>query len=72
MRFNNYFVVDCNGKSGGLGLLWKVSVSVQVTGYSQHCIDAIVKKKGLEWRITGFYGIAPLQIEIIEELRETY
>ena len=45
-------------RSGGLALLWKDSMSVDVQAYSQNHIDAIVMKEdgNKKWRFTGFYG----------------
>ncbi|KAL2929274.1 Lipoprotein PrgK [Bienertia sinuspersici] len=50
--------VDSRGRSGGLGLLWKMGVEVWISSKSLHHIDCFVK--GLfgdtMWRFTGFYG----------------
>uniref|UniRef100_A0A7N2KYU2 Endonuclease/exonuclease/phosphatase domain-containing protein n=1 Tax=Quercus lobata TaxID=97700 RepID=A0A7N2KYU2_QUELO len=46
------------GRSGGLALLWRRDVKVEIQGYLGSYIDAIVTNLELEfkWRITGFYG----------------
>ena len=51
-------VVPCKGRSGGLALLWKKELKVDVQSYSDSHIDAIVDQGviGKKWRITGFYG----------------
>lgn len=46
LGFDNYLVVDCNGRSGGLALLWKNEVLQKVNNYSKSHIDAQIKKEG--------------------------
>ncbi|XP_012853795.1 PREDICTED: uncharacterized protein LOC105973319 [Erythranthe guttata] len=48
------------GKSGGLALLWRKDITVNVLSYSQNHIDATVSMPRIEgiWRFTGFYGVA--------------
>lgn len=41
-NFENYFVVDRNGIGGGLALFWSSEVTVHITSYSSHHIDAFV------------------------------
>ena len=50
-------VVPSKGWSGGLALLWKEDLKVDVQSYSDSHIDAIVGQgdDGQEWRLTGFY-----------------
>lgn len=50
-------VVPSAGWSGGLALLWKSSLTVDVQSFSDSHIDAIVKPEdgSEEWRFTGFY-----------------
>ena len=45
-------------RAGGLVLLWKNSLQVDILSYSPGHIDAIVsEEQGLKkWRFTGFYG----------------
>jgi hypothetical protein len=43
LGFDHCFVVDCVGKSGGLMLLWKNSISVVIQNYSRHHINAVVQ-----------------------------
>lgn len=56
--FNNGLVIPSSGRSGGLALLWKKDILVEVQGYSDNYIDAIVTNPtiGFKWQITGFYG----------------
>ena len=50
--------VDCKGKSGGLALLWKEEVEVNIRSYSEGHIDAMIRdeNEGEAWGFTGFYG----------------
>ena len=49
-------VVPCKGRSGGLALLWKKELKVDIQSFSDSHIDAIVDQGviGKQWRITGF------------------
>lgn len=42
---------------GGLALLWKRELQVEIQTYSEHHIDTIIVLKGASprWRFTGFY-----------------
>ena len=55
--FKNGLIIPCMGRSGGLALLWKKDILVEVQGYLNHYIDAIVtdSSSGFKWRIIGFY-----------------
>ncbi|KAL8457055.1 hypothetical protein ACS0TY_035044 [Phlomoides rotata] len=59
LGFNCCFGVDCdrsgNGRSGGLGLLWKSDLEVTIQSFSLHHIDALVGGD-FDWRLTGIYG----------------
>ena len=50
------FVVNSEGRKGGLILLWSNTVSVCVRSFSAGHIDSLIQGKGREWRFTGFYG----------------
>ena len=43
---------------GGLALLWRREIDLEILGYSRSFIDAIVTEhdSDFRWRITGFYG----------------
>jgi hypothetical protein len=59
LGFENIFVVDCKGRSGGLILLWKSDLSVEIHNYSRRHVNAIIKKNknaGASWKFIGFYG----------------
>jgi hypothetical protein len=50
-------VKDCQGKSGGLALLWKRGTDVELRWKGRMHIDAIVTESdGFKWRLTGIYG----------------
>nr|XP_023874998.1 uncharacterized protein LOC111987509 [Quercus suber] len=51
-------IVPSVRRSGGLALLWKDSMLVDVQTYSQNHIDVIVMEENgnKKWRFTGFYG----------------
>ena len=50
------FAVPRIGLAGGLALLWQDGVDVDIQTSSSHHIDALIKQKGVVWRLTGFYG----------------
>ena len=43
---------------GGLAMLWKKEIKLEIMGYFGNFIDAIVtdERSDCKWRITGFYG----------------
>ena len=57
-RFRNGLIIPSMGRRGGLALLWKKDILVEIQGYSNHYIEAIVidPSIGFKWRIIGFYG----------------
>ncbi|KAH9769811.1 reverse transcriptase domain-containing protein [Citrus sinensis] len=57
LNFDNFFAVSSRGRSGGLALLWKSEIVVDIKSFSQHHIDAVVhSENGSLWRCTGIYG----------------
>ena len=57
LHFDNCFTVDRWGLGGGLALLWKGEIDVDIKSYSKHHIDAVVhSENGCYWRCTGIYG----------------
>ncbi|CAL1410909.1 unnamed protein product [Linum trigynum] len=50
------FGVGSTGRAGGLMVLWKPEVKVEIKGYSSNHIDMKVTDEGKEWRLTGVYG----------------
>lgn len=57
LGYDGVFVVDSQGRSGGLAMLWRDVEEVNLLSYSQNHVDMVVKVNGLpSWRITGVYG----------------
>ncbi|KAK6143802.1 hypothetical protein DH2020_024150 [Rehmannia glutinosa] len=56
LGYDGLFIVNCEGKSGGLMLLWKTPLIVTICSYSLGHVDCIVNEVDKEWRFTGFYG----------------
>lgn len=57
LGFEGLFVVEPQGRSGGLALLWKKNDQVNLVSFSQNHIDVKVKVADMNlWRLTGFYG----------------
>jgi len=58
LGFENAFTVDCKGRSGGLILLWKTEIEVEIQNYSRHHINAVIQCSPAEpkWKFIGFYG----------------
>lgn len=57
LGFEGLFVVEPQGRSGGLAMLWKEQDQAKVRSFSQNHIDVDVKVDGLgSWRLTGIYG----------------
>jgi exonuclease III len=56
--FDYMFVVDNMGRSGGLALMWRSELSVEIQNYSRRHINATVQMavNGQKWKLTGFYG----------------
>ncbi|XP_058741383.1 uncharacterized protein LOC131613755 [Vicia villosa] len=57
LKFTACFVIDVDGRSGGLAVLWKNSNKCSVQNFTHNFINIHVKddNKG-EWRLTCYYG----------------
>ena len=57
INFVNGVIVPKKGREGGLAMLWKREVDLEIMGYSRSFIDAIITEQGsgFRWRITSFY-----------------
>ncbi|PPR92754.1 hypothetical protein GOBAR_AA27921 [Gossypium barbadense] len=56
-RMDGCLAVSSEGKSGGLALLWREGVNVEVQSYSKFHIESVVSiDDGERLRFTGFYG----------------
>lgn len=57
LGMSNMVVKDCDGKSGGLALMWKKEINIVLHNYSRYHIDVeVVERDGFKWRFTGVYG----------------
>ena len=57
IEFDHRWVVQREGKGGGLVLFWKSSVNLKIKGSHKYYIDAVIDKHiSDQWRFTGFYG----------------
>ena len=57
LQFHNIFVVPRINRGGGLALLWRDEISLDIQTYFDHHIDAfIIHRVDDAWRFTGFYG----------------
>nr|POE53647.1 hypothetical protein CFP56_36811 [Quercus suber] len=57
-KIKHGLIVPSKGKSGGLALLWREGITVDVQTYSQSHVDVLVDGGAdIEWwHLTGFYG----------------
>lgn len=57
LAFEGCFVVDAQGHSGGLAMLWKFEKEGSVLSFSQSHIDLQIQVENFpSFRLTGFYG----------------
>ena len=58
LGFSNMLSVDYVGKRGGLALLWKDEIGVEIQNFSCCHINAKICERlnGRYWKFTGFYG----------------
>jgi exonuclease III len=58
LGYNNMFVVESVGWSGGLALFWQESVDLEIQNFTQRHINTCVKEADGEryWKLTCFYG----------------
>lgn len=57
MGFNNMLAIDSVGRKGGLALLWKDEMGVEIHNISRRHIHVEVKPTNMTpWVFTGFYG----------------
>jgi len=53
--FDHLLVHESDDQSGGLVLMWRDDISIQVQGITKNYIDVIIDN-GVSWRFTGVYG----------------
>ena len=53
----NGLFVPCQGRNGGLALLWSREINLEIKSYGSYHIDAVVTEESsnFQWRLTGFY-----------------
>ena len=57
LGFENMFVVDRVGRSGGLALLWDGNYEAHLIKYATNFVDIEIRRAGMgHWRMTGYYG----------------
>jgi hypothetical protein len=58
LKFDNMFMVESVGRSGGLAMLWSNDLLLSIQNFSRRHINGTIirKSNGDEWKLTGFYG----------------
>lgn len=57
LKFQGLLVVEAQGRSEGLSLLWKEKEKVKLLSMSSNHIDVEISLIDIQtWRLTGFYG----------------
>ena len=57
LGFDSMFVVESDGKAGGLALFYHESNKIELNYVSPHFIDIVFMYENVvQWRFTGFYG----------------
>ena len=57
LPFQNKLIVKKLDSGGGLALLWKSEVKLEVVNYTDnHILAKVMEEDGFEWYLTGFYS----------------
>ena len=57
ITFPNKLIVKKPNSGGGLALLWKSDIKLDVINYTEnHILAKVVEEDGFEWQLTCFYG----------------
>lgn len=57
LGFEGLFVVEAQGRSGGLALLWRWQGECCIKSFSSNHVDVEISREGEQvWRFTGLYG----------------
>jgi hypothetical protein len=58
LNLKKVFIVDGQGKGGGLGLFWDESINIRILSYGLHYIDTFISNADhlAHWRGTFVYG----------------
>nr|POE84156.1 hypothetical protein CFP56_40033 [Quercus suber] len=54
--FNEKVVIEAKGRAGGLCLMWKNNVQIEVVEFNKYLIVDKILDPGGEWYLVGFYG----------------
>jgi len=46
---DSIFTVDCKGRSGGLNLLWKSDIGVEIQNYNRRHINAVIQSSNADF-----------------------
>lgn len=58
LGFSCCLSVDREGRSGGLAVLWKDPVKIQVINFARNYINLEMhEREQRKWRLTGFHGL---------------
>ena len=64
LLFQNKIIVKQPNAGGGLALLWKKEVVMDLINYSpNHFLMKVIEEDGLVWFFTGFYGWPKAQLK---------
>ena len=57
LPYTNKLIIKKPNSGGGLALLWKPEVKLDVINFTDnHVLAKVVEEDGFEWYLTGFYG----------------
>ena len=57
LPYQNKVIVKHPDSGGGLALLWKNDINMEVVNYTaNHVLAKVTKEDGFVWYLTGFYG----------------
>ena len=57
LPFPNHFLVNIQTQGGGIALVWKNDVCMEVINYmANHILAKVVEDDGFVWFLSGFYG----------------
>ena len=54
--FNENVVIEAKGRVGGLWLMWKNNVQIEVVEFNKYVIAVKILDPGGDWYLIGFYG----------------
>ena len=54
--FNEKVVIEAKGRVGGLRLMWKNNVQIEVVEFNKYLIAVKILGPGGDWNLVGFYG----------------